>query len=54
MEPLDKVISESWDKIEVINRLINPYRVEEYFVLQEEDNFYDVVVQGIKCDGSVV
>ena len=54
MEPLDKVISESWDRIEVINRLINPYRTEEYFVLQEEDTFYDVFVEAIKCDGSVV
>jgi hypothetical protein len=54
MEPLDKVISESWDRIEIISRVINPYRAEEYFVLQEEDTFYDVALQGIKCDGSVI
>ena len=33
---------------------MNPYRAEEYFVLQEEDVRYDVVVHGVRCDGERV
>lgn len=54
IQPINEIITESWEQIEQINRLIHGYREDEFVVLEEKELQWNVVVENLTSDGSII